>query len=119
MLKIILSVSRDQLLLETRAAILRKSGHRVVSVNSIDDFAEALESQSVDLIILGHTLPAHEREDAYRILAQSKSTAPVIELYSTALPSKSPAQFHLAIHDNTFQADLLALVQQVLSDAVN
>ncbi len=118
-MKTILSISRDQLLLETRAAILRKSGHQVVSVKTLDDFAAAVHDPGVDLVILGHTLPAHEREDVFSILREFSCDAPVIELYATATPPRSTAQFHLAVHDRTFQTDLLALVRQVLSDDVN
>ena len=118
-MKTILSISRDQLLLETRAAILRKSGHQVISVKTLDDFASAIHDPGVDLIILGHTLPAHEREDAYSVLKELACEAPVIELYAGAGPPHSPAQFHLGVHDRSFQTDLLALVRQVLSDAVN
>lgn len=119
MAKTILSISRDQLLLETRGAILRKSGHRVVSVKSVDDFADAIREEEISLVVLGHTLPGHDREDAYHVLAAEKCTAPVIELYATAAPPKSTAQFQLAVHDRSFQSDLLALVKQVLADDVN
>ena len=119
MLKTILSISRDQLLLETRGAILRKSGHRVLSVNNLEDFTEAVRDEDVDLVIIGHTLPGHDRDDAYRALQESSCVAPVIELYATAVPPKSCAQFQLAVHDRSFQSDLLELVTRVLSDAVN
>ncbi|HEY3929709.1 MAG TPA: hypothetical protein VGL89_15165 [Candidatus Koribacter sp.] len=115
----ILSMSRDHILLETRGAILRKSGHRVLSVSDIDDFVETLRHNDVDLVILGHSLLSHDREDAYRWLNEVAGRAPVIELYATAVPPKTPAQFHLAVHDRTFQDDLLALVQQVLSSQTN
>ncbi len=117
--KTILSISRDQLLLETRGAILRKSGHRVISVRSIDDFADAVREEKVALVVMGHTLPGHDRDDAFQVLKTEACAAPVIELYATAAPPKSSAQFQLAVHDRSFQSDLLSLVNQVLSDDVN
>ncbi len=119
MAKTILSISRDQLLLETRGAILRKSGHRVISVRSIEDFADAVREEEISLVVIGHTLPGQDRDDAYRIMDAEQCIAPVIELYATAVPPRSEAQFQLAVHDRSFQADLLALVGQVLSDEVN
>lgn len=117
--KTILSFSRDQILLETRAAILRKSGHNVLSVADLDQFLEALEQHDVELVVLGHTVPSNEREDVYRMLNEVNCMCPVIELYATAVAPKSPAHFHLAIHDRTFQTDLLQLVRQVLAEDQN
>ena len=117
--KTILSISRDQLLLETRGAILRKSGHRVISVRTIDEFADAVREERVALVVIGHTLPGHDREDVHRVLELEACRAPVIELYATAAPPKSAAQFQLAVHDGSFQSDLLQLVRHVLADDVN
>ncbi len=115
----ILSLSRDHILLETRGAILRKSGHRVLSVGSLGEFLESLRDNQVDLVILGHSLPSHDRDEAFKGLQEVECGAPVIELYATSVPPKSQAQFQLAVHDRTFQADLLGLVTQVLSGKEN
>lgn len=115
--KTILSVSHDQILLETRGAILRKSGHRVVSVADVAEFASILREREIDLVILGHTLDSGDRDEAYRILQELDAPPPVIELYATLMPPKTPAQFQLAVHDRTFPIDLLNLVQQVLSSS--
>ena len=117
--KTILSISRDQILLETRAAILRKSGHHVVSVSDIEQFAEVLRDRDIDLVVIGHTLNMDDRDAAYRLLNELDCNSPVIELYATAVPPRSPAHFHLAVHDRTFQTDLLQLVRQVLTDEQN
>jgi DNA-binding NtrC family response regulator len=117
--KTIVSISRDQILLETRAAVLRKSGHRVLSATDLEEFAELLSEHDVDLVVIGHTLNTDERETAYRLIAEAGSKSPVIELYATAMPPKSAAHFQLAVHDHTFETDLLHLVRQVLTDAQN
>jgi DNA-binding NtrC family response regulator len=117
--KTILSISRDQILLETRAAILRKSGHHVVSVLDLEQFVEAIRDRDIDLVVLGHTLNMDERDAAYRLMDEWGCKSPVIELYATAVPPRSPAHFHLAVHDRTFQTDLLQLVRQVLADEQN
>jgi DNA-binding NtrC family response regulator len=117
--KTILSISHDQILLETRAAILRKSGHRVLSVSDVSEFLDAVRENTIDLIVLGHTLSAEEREEVYSSLPEVDCQCPVIELYASPVPPKSPAHFHLAVHDRTFQSDLLLLVRQVLSSEAN
>lgn len=117
--KTIVSLSRDQILLETRAAILRKSGHHVVSASDLDQFAELIRDRDVDLVVIGHTLNRDERDTAYRLLDEWGCESPVIELYATAAPPRSPAHFQLAVHDHTFQTDLLQLVRQVLTDTQN
>lgn len=98
---------------------MRKSGHKVLSVSDIGQFVATLRDNEIDLVILGHSLLTHDREDAFRALKESDSPAPVIELYATAVPPKSQAEFMLAVHDRTFQSDLLGLVSQVLSEAKN
>jgi DNA-binding response OmpR family regulator len=117
--KTIVSVSHDQILLETRAAILRKSGHHVFSATDLDEFAELLRDREVDLVVIGHTLNMDERDAAYRLIDEWGCKSPVIELYAAAAPPASRAHFQLAVHDVTFQTDLLQLVRQVLTDAQN
>ncbi len=117
--KTILSISRDQLLLETRAAILRKSGHEVISVSNLEEFLQALQEIGVDLVVVGHTVPGAQRDEVYRILEEVECLCPVIELYASAVPPKTAAHFQLAVHDRTFQTDLLQLVRQVLAEEQN
>lgn len=119
MAKVILSISRDHILLETRGAILRKSGHRVISVGDLAALLEALQQNDVSLIVVGHTLSTHDRDETYRLLQENDVKSPVIELYATVAPPKSPAQFQLAVHERSFQSDLLQLVKQVLSEQPN
>jgi DNA-binding NtrC family response regulator len=118
-MKTILSISHDQILLETRAAILRKSGHRVLSVSDVSELMETARENEIDLIVLGHTLSAEEREEVYRKLPEVDCQCPVIELYASQVPPRSPAHFHVAVHDRTFQSDLLLLVRQVLASETN
>lgn len=119
MAKKILSISYDQILLETRAAVLRKSGHHVISVSNLAGFKQALEENDIDLVIVGHTVASHDRTQAYQLMGENECECPVIELYATTTPPHSPAHFHLAVHDRTFQTDLLQLVRQVLADQQN
>jgi len=120
MTKTIVSIARDQILLETRAALLRKSGQRVISLAGPDEFREYMvQASPVDLLVLGHSLSGSDREQIFGLLQETTHNAPVIELYATASPPKSSAQFLLAVHDQTFESDLLALVRQVLAAAPN
>ena len=119
MSKRILSISYDQILLETRAAILRKSGHNVIPVSNLGGFKHALQEEDIDLVIVGHTVPQRDRDEAYRLMGESQCECPVIELYATSVPPESPAHFHLAVHDRTFEVDLLQLVRQVLAEGQN
>ena len=117
--KTILSISRDHILLETREAILRRSGHHVISVSELSDFAKSIEEGDIDLVVLGHPLSSDDRDAAYRVLRELDCDCPVIELYATSVPPKSPAHFHLQVHDRTFQSDLLQLTRQILSGETN
>jgi hypothetical protein len=78
-----------------------------------------MENSSADLVVVGHSLSRDDRDQIYATLRSCAQQAPVIELYASASAPGSAAQFLLAVHDQTFEADLLALVRQVLSSTPN
>jgi len=64
MAKRILSISYDPSLLWTRQLMLQQLGYEVVSVEGFVAAIEACEAPTVnfDLLILGHTIPAKDKE---------------------------------------------------------
>ncbi len=75
----ILSVSYDRGLLLKRQMSLENAGFEVVSAEGA---AEALEHQSgdFDLIILGHTIPHHEKRAIATAFLKAGSHTPVLSL---------------------------------------
>jgi hypothetical protein len=54
----ILSIGEDAFLLETRAAVLRRTGAEVVNTNIVSALSY-LETRCFDLVILCHSIPIH------------------------------------------------------------
>jgi len=54
----ILSIGEDAFLLETRAAVLRRTGAEIVNSNIISALSR-LETRCFDLVILCHSVPVH------------------------------------------------------------
>jgi len=79
----ILSVSYDFSLLTTRALILQKAGHEVVSAYGLVDAMLACKEGTFDLVIIGHSIPRSEKE---ALLHEIRATcgAPVLSLYKRA-----------------------------------
>jgi CheY-like chemotaxis protein len=75
----ILSVSYDELLLETRAEILSRRGYEVVSVHGLAECLDQCERGGFDLLILGHSIPDHDKLQFVEAFRRSCS-APVISL---------------------------------------
>ena len=89
--KTILSISYDPALLWTRELMLQQLGYSVVSVEGFVAALEACEApnKNFDLAILGHSIPAKDKE---RIISHFKQhrDAPILALlrpHEGALPS--------------------------------
>ena len=91
-LPLILAVSHDPALLESRSSILRSAGYAVVQVLSAKQAQELLESGSFDLVLLGHSLPAHDRDRLTRLIRSSGSLTPVV----TVAPLTDPLPYEFA-----------------------
>ena len=81
MVKRILSVSYDLSLLWTRQQMLKQLGYNVVSVEGFVAAIEACEASNLnfDLLILGHSIPAKDKD---RIIShfRQRSNAPILAL---------------------------------------
>lgn len=77
----ILSVSYDKLLLSTRQQILELYRHSVKSAFSIKEALQACDSNDAfDLLIVGHTIPDHQKKVLIERFRAKRRTAPVIVL---------------------------------------
>lgn len=81
MAKRILSISYDQSLIWTRQLMLQQLGYNVVSAEGFIAAIEACEAPDVnfDLMILGHSIPAKDKE---RIIShfRQRCTSPILAL---------------------------------------
>ena len=90
----ILSVSYDELLLETRATLLRHEGYDVVSARGFEESLECCKQGGFDLFVLGHSIP---QEDKLRLVQTFRRhcRAPVISLLRNCDAPVAGADFHI------------------------
>ena len=75
----ILSVSYDELLLQTRHALLEREGYEVVSALRFADSLEYCKRNDFDLFILGHSIPPSDKQQLMGTFRHG-SPAPIISL---------------------------------------
>ena len=80
---VILSVGLDPLNLYAREAVLRSEGYIVVSAMSIKEAYHLFENGDFDLMILGRTLAARDRERLTCLIRASGSRIPIASIAST------------------------------------
>ncbi|HEY1805853.1 MAG TPA: response regulator [Terracidiphilus sp.] len=80
---LILSVDLDPMILNTREAVLRSEGYIVVSAASIKEAFHQFHEGDFDLMILGETIPARDRERLTCLIRASGSRIPIASISST------------------------------------
>lgn len=98
MSKLILSVSYDEPLLNTRQRLLERDGYAVTSALG---FAQALancKGGAFDLLILGHSIPVADKEKLIKAF-RSKHASPILSLWRQNEPIMVTAEY-LAFSDN-------------------
>jgi CheY-like chemotaxis protein len=79
----ILSFGLDPLILYAREAVLRSEGYIVVSATSVKEAIHLFQDGDFDLMILGNTLPAEDRERLTCLIRASGSRIPIASISST------------------------------------
>ncbi len=77
-LTFILAVSHDPVLLESRSSILRSAGYAVAQVLSVSHAVELLRISHFDLVLLGYSIPVHDRDHLARLIQASGLLTPVV-----------------------------------------
>jgi CheY-like chemotaxis protein len=107
-LTLVLSVSLDPMILNTRNLILQSAGYMVVSVTSIKEADFLFQGDDFDLVILCHTLPQQDRERLTSLIRASGSRVPIcavseaafdFDAFADAGLGKSPVEFLKTIGD--------------------
>jgi DNA-binding response OmpR family regulator len=81
---VVLCVSSDDLLAQTRRLILERAGHRVITAFGTRDVEQACASGQFDVAVIGQGVPRDERIRVRALLRSECPAAKVLELY---LPS--------------------------------
>jgi CheY-like chemotaxis protein len=80
---LILSVGSDPSILYAREEVLRSEGYIVVSASSIGEAFHLFKDGDFDLIILGQTIPAKDRERLTCLIRASGSRIPIATICPT------------------------------------
>jgi CheY-like chemotaxis protein len=91
-LTFILAISDDPGLLESRSSILRSDGYAVEPVLTVEQAINRLENHDYDLVLLGHSIPAQERDYLTRLIRASGLLTPIV----TVAPLTDPIPYEVA-----------------------
>jgi DNA-binding NtrC family response regulator len=80
---LILSVSRDAVLLATRNAVLRQAGYDVATTMHDEEAIAILKSTDIDAVVLGDSIGSAERNELARAIKQIDAQLPIIILKRT------------------------------------
>jgi CheY-like chemotaxis protein len=108
---LILSVDLDPLLLYARESVLRSEGYITVSATSVKEAFQRFREGDFDLMILGNTLPAKDRERLTCLIRASGSRMPIASISST--PRESSVFPDATIQENP--VDLVAGTRRLLA----
>jgi DNA-binding response OmpR family regulator len=82
MAAILLNVSADEVLLDTRGKILEQEGFVVIPAMNIQQVVAACENHAFDAVVLGHSIPPPEKKRVIETVRDScQPGTPVIGLY--------------------------------------
>jgi DNA-binding response OmpR family regulator len=108
----ILSVSYDATLLATRQMILETRGYAVVSALGFLSAADYCRTGACQLVILGHSIPAEDKEELARI-CRAHTSRPILSL---ELPGE--ARVDADYHASVFEPEqFLATVEGILKQS--
>jgi CheY-like chemotaxis protein len=108
---LILSIDLDPGILFARETVLRSEGYIVVSAISVKEALRQFQDGDFDLMILGNTLPAKDRERLTCLIRASGSRIPIASISST--PREQSVFPEAIIPENP--VELLAGIRRLLA----
>ena len=108
----ILSISYDQALLQTRALLLSREGFQVESALGFVSATHACETGKFDLVIVGHSIPAEDKEAIVKQLKGICAT-PILALRRSNEAPLKAAEYNL---DSVDPRLFLGYVKEIMRD---
>jgi CheY-like chemotaxis protein len=110
----ILVVSKEANLADIRARILKAAGYGVESAMDLNTFQTLCQAHpKVDLVIIGYSLPMHEKRRVWEAAKKACKDTPILELYEHGRHELLENN-KLSIHEYHTEADFLAAVKLIL-----
>jgi len=111
--KHILNIAYDTSLMDSRESILTSAGYRVESVNRKQDVLKHVLATKFSLVLIGHSVPAPEREDLIVLIRACDRFIP-IAFVAPRTDSQSCASADMTIASHP--ADLLKGVSEATTE---
>jgi CheY-like chemotaxis protein len=109
----ILVVSYDRALLRTRTMLLRSGGYQVLMADSVAGTLETCRKISLDLVIIGHSIPRKDQTELSAIIRQECPGVPVLLIIRSEL-EPSPADVEYIVNAQDGPGVLLHTVNSIL-----
>ena len=108
-MRTILTISQDEMLLATRAAVLRKTNAEVIAA-TVSEAEKILKSRQFDLVVLCHSLSPEETLEIASFAHQQTIAVPVLTVVSNADPF---SEWRFIASDSTASCDPRMLIEKV------
>lgn len=109
----ILVVSYDRALLRTRMMLLRSAGYQVFMADTLAGSIEACRKISLDLVIIGHSIPREDQTKLSAMLRQECPGVPILEIIRSEL-EPAPADIEHTVNAQDGPGVLLHTVNLIL-----
>lgn len=110
--KLILSLSHDPQLLSTRERLLLSAGYDVESTDSTNEAISRLGILRIDLVVIGHTVPAEDRQWFISQVREYDASVPVVFIAPFSDPSK---ELLADVNTVSLPAQFLSVIREALS----
>ena len=108
-MRTILTISQDEMLLATRAAVLRQTKAEVVAATA-SEAKKILKSRQFDLVVLCHSLSIEETLEIASLAHQQTIAVPVLKVVSNADPV---SEWRFISPDSVASCDPKTLIEKV------
>jgi CheY-like chemotaxis protein len=93
----ILHVGTNEAVLTTRRAILERAGHQVTLARNMQEVIAGCERESFDVVIVGQSLPAREKQSVSGTVLERCKGVRVLEYHDAIAPDVPTAHAHLHV----------------------
>lgn len=109
----ILLVSYEHALLRTRMMLLHSSGYQVVMADNIGAARDICRTISLDLVIIGHSIPSSDQADLAAVVHHDCPGVPVMVILRSELENNA-AGFDYTVNAQDGPGVLLNVVNSIL-----
>jgi DNA-binding response OmpR family regulator len=88
---LILNVSYDESLLDSRELVLNSAGYAVESTRSIEEALTRFRERHFHLVLIGYTVPELDRKQFVSLIRQHDPSVPVVFISSEGEPIDDPS----------------------------